>query len=59
MVFSVGDGRRVCFWKDAWCGEEVLRSLFPSLFVLLAQKEVLVADVWDSSRVEVGGSLNS
>ena len=23
-VFSIGDGQRVSFWKDVWCGEEAL-----------------------------------
>ena len=25
-VFSLGDGRRINFWKDVWCGEEALCS---------------------------------
>ena len=48
--FIVGNGRRMQFWEDAWCGEAALCTLFPSLFALAAHKEALVADVWDSFR---------
>ena len=43
--FIVGNGRRVQFWKDAWCREVALCTLFPSLFALAVQKEASVADV--------------
>ena len=48
-MFLVGDGSRVSFWKDLWCGGEALCLSFPSLFDLAAQKQALVADVWDST----------
>ena len=28
VVFSVGDGRRLRFWKDIWCGEEAMSKVF-------------------------------
>ena len=31
-LFLIGDGRRVSFWKDLWCGEEALCRSF-SFFV--------------------------
>lgn len=37
-MFLVGEGRRVRFKKDRWCGEEALCPSFPSLFNLAAQK---------------------
>ena len=40
-VFSFGNGRRLC-------------DSFPSLLALAANKEALVADLWDSSREEGG-----
>lgn len=49
-VFLVRDDRRVCFWKDSWCREEVLCLSFPSLIDLAVQKDVLVVDVWDRTR---------
>ena len=36
FVFSMGDGRRVRFWKDRWCGDDTLSLSFPSLFALVA-----------------------
>lgn len=41
------------FWGYCWCGEEVLRVMFPALNELAVDKEDSVADVWDSES-EVG-----
>ena len=46
-VFSLGDERRINFWKDVWCGDEALCSSYPSLFNLALNKEATVADIWD------------
>ena len=54
MAFSLGDGRRISFWKDVWCGEEVLSLVFPSLYNLAVQKDAMVADLWECSREEGG-----
>ena len=40
-----------------WCDEEALSFVFPSLFTLAAQKDVMVADLWDCSREEGRWSL--
>ena len=32
--FVIGDGSRVKFWDDLWCGERPLRVMFPSLYAL-------------------------
>ena len=49
-IFSLGNGRRLCFWKDAWSGEEAFSFSYPALFALAANKEVSIADVWEPSR---------
>ena len=49
MVFSVGNGRRVRFWKDKWCGDDSLCIVFPSLFAITLSKEAWVKDVWSHS----------
>lgn len=41
----------VRFW-DKWCGELALQDSFPSLFELVVNKEVKVAEVWDFTGVE-------
>ena len=47
MLFIVGNGRRVRFWKDRWCRDSPLCVSFPSLFALSVDKEAWVADIWD------------
>ena len=34
ISFVVGNGQRVSFWKDNWCGDTPLCASFPSLFAL-------------------------
>ena len=46
FVFSMGDGRRVRFWEDRWCGDDTLSCSFPSLLELTASKEEWVVEVW-------------
>lgn len=38
----VGDCKRVCFWHDVWCGDFVLKDLFPELFAITANREDIV-----------------
>ncbi|KAJ9680532.1 hypothetical protein PVL29_019761 [Vitis rotundifolia] len=54
VSFSVGDGKRVRFWKDTWCGNTPLCEAFPSLFDFAVSKDARVADCWDAMG-EVGG----
>ena len=49
---EVGNGARVLFWKDKWCGPMPLCVAFPSLLAIVA----LVKDVW--SPDEGGGKWN-
>ena len=53
---SLGNGGRLGFWKDPWCGETVLCNAFPTLFNLAVHKDDRVADVWVSSREDGGWS---
>ena len=50
--FDIGDGSRVKFWEDLWCGERPLRVMFPSLYALAESKWAMVAKVWDTTRGE-------
>ena len=45
IFFSIGNGQRVRFWKDKWCGDFPLCVSFPSLFALFDSKEVWVVDI--------------
>ena len=46
-AFVIGDGRRINFWSDVWCGGEALSDRFPTLFNLATNKEAKVAYIWD------------
>ncbi|RVW15967.1 mRNA-capping enzyme [Vitis vinifera] len=54
VSFAMGDGRRVRFWKDIWCGNIPLCEAFPSLFALAVSQDAWVVDCWDSVG-DVGG----
>ena len=53
-ISSLGNGRRLRFWKDPWCDETMLCNDFPSLFNLAVHKDARVVDVWDSSTEDGG-----
>ncbi|RVW76644.1 putative ribonuclease H protein [Vitis vinifera] len=52
--FIIGDGTRVKFWKDLWCGNQSLEEAFPILFNLSVNKEGWVAEAWEED--EGGGN---
>lgn len=45
--FVVGNGRRVHFREDKWCGREPLCAAFRSLCPKASSKGVRVAVIWD------------
>ncbi|RVW27335.1 hypothetical protein CK203_116837 [Vitis vinifera] len=53
VSFFVGEGKRVKFWKDRWCGSESSCNSFPSLYALASSKKAWVANMWDSLLVVV------
>nr|GEZ14197.1 RNA-directed DNA polymerase, eukaryota [Tanacetum cinerariifolium] len=44
LLFIIRDGNETHFWYDKWIGDKSLQDLFPRLFTLEFDKEVLVAD---------------
>ena len=42
---KIGDGSKVRFWEDWWCGEAPLCSSFPSLYRLTSSKWARVVDL--------------
>ena len=46
----MGNGRRVKFWKDKWCGDEPLNISLTSLFALAGSKEAWVVASWFHSN---------
>ncbi|GKV11329.1 hypothetical protein SLEP1_g22593 [Rubroshorea leprosula] len=43
--WEVGDGSRVCFWREVWIGEKPLRDLCPRLFELAVKKDSLASEM--------------
>ena len=54
--FEVGNGCKVRFWKDIWCGEAPLCSSFPSLYEVASSKGDMVANLWEVTGT--GGGWN-
>uniref|UniRef100_A0A7N2M263 Importin N-terminal domain-containing protein n=1 Tax=Quercus lobata TaxID=97700 RepID=A0A7N2M263_QUELO len=52
LVYDVGDGTRVKFWKHVWCGDCTLQEAFPKLYHLSRSKDSSVAEVmgWFAGR---------
>ena len=57
---KLGDGSRIRFWHDTWCGDLPLKQQFPILYLLTRAPEARVADfchlqgsnyVWDISFI--------
>ena len=44
-AFVVGDGKRVKFWHDCWCGDMSLKGAFPELFAISRDREASVDDI--------------
>ena len=49
VAFFVGNGKRVRFWKDKWCGDELLCIFLTFLFAIVSSKEAWVEEVWNHS----------
>jgi hypothetical protein len=44
LSYKVGNGSRICFWQDVWCGEMALKLSFPKLYSIARDKDALVSD---------------
>ncbi|KAF7151552.1 hypothetical protein RHSIM_Rhsim02G0101400 [Rhododendron simsii] len=42
---NVGDGNSISLWKDEWLGKPCLAMLFPTIFRVIIDKQVLLSDV--------------
>ena len=52
LVYDVGDGTIVKFWKHVWCGDCTLQEAFPKLYCLSRSNDSSVAEVmgWSARR---------
>jgi hypothetical protein len=44
VSYKLGDGSRIRFWHDTWCGEFPLKQQYPVLYLLTRAPEARVAD---------------
>lgn len=49
IIFVVGDGSRIRFWHDPWCGGRALCAVFPDLFSISQNPDASMADILDCS----------
>ncbi|XP_035544454.1 uncharacterized protein LOC108983424 isoform X2 [Juglans regia] len=43
--FVVGQGTRIKFWQNVWCGERSLERAFPALYNIAINREASIADL--------------
>ena len=48
ILYDIGDGSKVKFWQDCWCGETPLVVSYPDLFRFCRNKEASVAELMKS-----------
>ena len=54
MAFTVGNGTKIRFWTDLWCGCTVLSQRFPHLYAMAAHRNAMVEEIWDRFKVYEG-----
>jgi hypothetical protein len=45
ISFEIGDGSKVSFWHDVWCGDRPLKVMYPDIFAISSSPDALVADL--------------
>ena len=67
FTFTVGDGSRIKFWYDSWCGDQPLQLQFPELFRLAHIPKASMANhlrfqganrLWDIEFTKAIGNSN-
>jgi hypothetical protein len=49
-TFELGDGSKIRFWDNVWCGEITLKEAFSVLYGIAHDKDALIAAHLDSAR---------
>ena len=45
IAYRLGNGKKICFWKDVWLGQVPLGICFPTIYNFCDNPEVLVSEV--------------
>jgi hypothetical protein len=51
--FEVGNGSKVSFWHDLWCGDKVQKEVVPVLYGIACMKNASIV-----SHLEISGGFN-
>ena len=57
MVFIVGNGTKIRFWTDHWCGCTTLSQSFSHLFAMVVHRNTTVEEMWDQNFSQGGWNL--
>jgi hypothetical protein len=49
IKFDPGEGSKIRFWDDVWCGDRALKEAFPGLYSIACLKEASMADNMERS----------
>ena len=58
LVYNVGDGTRVKFWKHVWCGDCTFQEAFRSFIVIVGQRIPRWLKLWVGLLVGFTGMCN-
>jgi hypothetical protein len=50
IKFDLGNGSKIRFWDDVWCGDRALKEAFPGFFTIASFKEASIADSVEQSN---------
>ena len=53
-VFKLGNGRKIRFWEDTWCGRQPLCDAFAGLYSIVSSKGAKAVEIW--VREDGGGA---
>jgi hypothetical protein len=51
--FDIGEGSKIRFWDDIWCGERALKEEYPGLFSIARFKEASIANNMEPSNISI------
>lgn len=49
ICYNLGDGERIVFWSNIWCGNMPLKHLFPAIYLMAENCLARVGDYMDTS----------